>query len=198
MTKIDKFGAVEGTPIVECMHEDDYFVRMVFPLPLTSSRLAIFDELLEGKIPVGEALEAAFFGNTTHEEAYAEVHDATHVLPLEPLPHDIDDLPVINMIVCAALAKKDFIKEYSNEDVPETPAAALARLQSQPADLMTTAFGLGLLDSPHNNVSLVFEVDGNFFKSEEAGFVDVFYSYVVTQANAKGVQAVLELDNSIG
>lgn len=197
MTQIDKYGVDEESPIVEQMNGDEYFVRMVFPLVLTPKVLERLrtkprERTAFGKVLESEFLEANFAGEC------AEVYEMSHILPLKPLLHEKNGCRVANMVACLSLPRWDFVEAGSGVGSPKTPAAAWACLAEDSPNLMETAIAWNLLDYTLDNVSVVFELGGQFLAPDEFGIEDVFNAYLSTHTSNHGTQAVLELDNLIG
>lgn len=204
MAQIDKYGAVKERNIVANMDKDnDYFVRMIFPLLLTPERVDRLRNRQSGKGFFNSFLKGEFMKNS-YGSACVEVHDATRIPALEILPKRIGnsggvELSIAYMVACVSLSKADFIAPASKQtNVLQTPAAALACFTHESADMMHIAVVWNLLDDCSDRVSLVFKLGDEFFSIDEVGMKDAFLSCLGTQIDYEGMQRVLELDDLIG
>lgn len=204
MAQIDKYGARKERNIVANMDKDnDYFVRMVFPLPLTPKRVHALRNKPNGRDFFNRFLRTEFIKNPFGKEC-VKVYSATSISPLESLPKRLrggskDGMPMVYMVVCESLPKEDFVASTSKKvKVPQTPAAALACLANENADVMNTAAMWNMLDDSFNQVSLVFKLGDEFFSIDEVGMKDAFFAFLGPQIDYKGMQETLKLDNFIG
>ena len=204
MAQIDKYGARKERNIVANMDKDnDYFVRLVFPLLLTPERVDGLRHRQSGRGFFNSFLKGEFMKNS-YGIACVEVHDASRIPALEILPKRLGnssggELSIAYMVACVSVSRADFVTSSRNRlKIPQTPAAALACFMSESSDVMHTAIMRNMLNDSFNQVSLVFKLGDEFFSTDEVGMKDAFLSCLGPQINHEGMQRVLELDDLIG